>query len=120
MKKENIVTVGLIAGRHPLPVSEFIFNGEIANVLDFPAIAAVIRDFLTDRVGIVTCTDQAINSADYTDIACYTGAKSLVVYVTGLTAVTAELIKQCALNGVSLTLMHFNAADGEYYPQHIF
>ncbi|MGP1608593.1 MAG: hypothetical protein ACTTGJ_01950 [Clostridium sp.] len=62
----------------------------------------------------------AMNSADYSDYLVFKGEKSLIVYVTGLTAVTAELIGVCARNGVSLTLMNYDASTGEYKPQVIF
>lgn len=31
----NKIQLGLVAGRHPLPVDDFIISGEITNVLDF-------------------------------------------------------------------------------------
>lgn len=61
-----------------------------------------------------------MDSDDYTDVECLVGKNELVVYVTGLTLVTAELIKVCALNGIKLTLMHYNSVTGEYVAQGIF
>ena len=112
--------VGLIKGRHQMPVNQYIFDNTIEDVHDYAKISATIMSFLETEVGIGCCTSQALNSFDYTDIQCLTGLKSLEVYVTGLTPVTAELIKLCALNGVSLTLLNFNVQTGKYERQVIF
>lgn len=114
------ITVGLIQGRHEMPVDEYIFDKEIENVHDYEKISTEILEFLEDKVNIGVHTGQALNSYDYTDIQCLGGRKNLEVYVTGLTPVTAELIKLCALNGISLTLFNFNSATGDYERQPIF
>lgn len=115
----NTVTVGLIAGRHELPVDRYIFD-EIKDVLDFEAVKAGVSAFLQEQVGITQKTGTCINQNDYTDVQMFSGCKKLVVYVTGLTSVVAEVISQCALNGVSLTLMHFDRDSGKYVPQRMF
>lgn len=114
------VTVGLIKGRHEMPVDEYIFENQIENVHDYKKISAKILEFLENKVNIGVYTGQALNSYDYTDIECLGGNKSLEVYVTDLTPVTTELIKLCALNGISLTLFNFNSATGDYERQTIF
>ena len=93
-----------------MPVDKYIFEGDIQNVHDYEKISAKILEFLEDEVSIGV----------YTDIQCLQGNKKLEVYVTGLTPVTAELIKLCALNGISLTLFNFNSVTGEYERQVIF
>ena len=113
------IMVGLCAGRHEMPVSEYIFD-EVEDVLDFKAISDRIFYFLRDRVGFSVTPGCGINQADYVDIEVFRGDKELVLYVTGLTSLTAEVIRLCALHGISLTLMHFNRETGEYVPQHIF
>jgi hypothetical protein len=42
------------------------------------------------------------------------------VYVTGLSAALAAVIRGCAYNGVPLTLMHYDRDTGEYAEQVIF
>lgn len=79
-----------------------------------------IADFLNNEVGIKTVDGSAINQFDYTTVQILRGKNELVVYITGLTPVVAELIRQCALNGVSLTLMHYNREANAYVPQNIF
>lgn len=111
--------VGLIKGRHEMPVDSYIFN-EIKDVFDFKTMEKTIVEFLVREVGIETRIGSGLNQNDYTDIQIFKGKSKLVVYITGLTAVTAALIKICAMNGVSLTLMHFNNATCSYEEQHIF
>jgi len=114
------VLVGLIKGRHAMPVNQFIFNETIENVHDYDSMARTILEFLAKEIGIVNKYAPALNQYDYTDVLCLQGAKELVVYVTGLTCVTAELIRCCALNGVNLTLMHYDNATQNYVAQRIF
>lgn len=111
--------VGLINGRHDLPVIEFIFD-TIEDVLDFKSIKNGIANFLNKEIGIKTVDGSAINQFDYTTVQILRGENELVVYITGLTPVVAELIRQCALNGVSLTLMHYDREANAYVPQNIF
>ena len=59
----------------------------------------VILNFLEKEVGITTITRMSLNQYENTDVEYFCREKTLVVYVTGLTSVTAALIKYCALNG---------------------
>lgn len=113
------VEVGLVKGRHEMPVSRYVFEA-IADPTDFEVMALVASDFVLQEVGIIIRVGRPLNSADYTDLPCYTGARELVVYVTGLTAATAAVIKVCAIYGVHLTLMHYDRTAGGYVPQRIF
>lgn len=106
-KNNNVVTVGLVEGRHEMPVSSYIFKS-INNVLNFTAIDNTIINFLETKVGIHTTYGFGLNQNDYTDVEIFEGKKELVVYVTGLTAATASLVKLCAMNGVRLTLKHYD------------
>lgn len=94
MEKQNII-MGLVEGRHPLPVSDYIFE-EVANVLDFDALNKGVEAKLADVNG---------------------DKERLTVYVTGLTAATASVISYCASKGIELTLMHFDRESGNYLPQ---
>lgn len=97
MEKLEPVVVGLIAGRHSLPVSEFIFAGEIQDVLDFRSLAKTIDQFLVDRVGVSVVSGCGVNQDDYTDVRVWCGRRDLVVYVTGPTAVSTELVAASTL-----------------------
>ena len=116
MKK---IYVGLIKGRHDMPVDEFIFD-QVVNPCDFNAIKRVANDFVVSRCNVTKSYQVAINQADSTEVECFTSDVELNVYVTGLTACTAAIIQVCALNGVNLVLHHFNSASGEYVKQVIF
>ena len=113
--------VGLIKGRHDLPVEDYIINYNIIDPYEeYEKIKESINNFLIEKIGIAIKNGCAINQASYSDVPCYQGSEALVVYVTGLTIVTSELVKQCMLNGVRLTLMHYNAKTGEYFAQAIY
>ena len=91
------ISVGLVRGRHEMPVEGYIFEN-VENVLDFAFLREGAEKFVA---GI---------PAD----------AGLELYVTGLTAATAEVIRACAVAGVALTLRHFDRETGLYVPQKIF
>lgn len=113
-KIRETVTVGLIKGRHEMPVTKYIFEDKIENVFDFNAIDEHIYNFIAQEVGFTIAYGYAINQNDYTDVGILKGLKDLVVYVIGLACITASLIKICMAYGISLTLMHFDRESGEY------
>ena len=119
MTQSDTITVGLIKGRHDLPVSDYIWD-EIPDVTDYKAMDRHVISWIGTHVGISRRISMAVNAAGYDDGLVFEGDRYLVVYVTGLTACTASLIKMCALNGISLTLMHFDRESGAYKPQAIF
>lgn len=45
------------------------------------------------------------------------GVEVLDLYVTGLTVALVEVINLCRIEGIALTLWHFDRATGDYYPQ---
>lgn len=114
--------VGLIKGRHELPVSEYIFNEELSFPLDYRKLDEIVADFIEKNIEIETASGIAINSVPEggSDHLYYVSKKRLVVYVTGLTACTAAVIKICMYYGVHLTLMHYDPVTQEYMPQIIF
>ena len=112
----SVITVGLIRGRHDLPVEEYIFDG-IEDVHDYRGIHKGICDFIDTHIGVSVKTGTGVTQASYEDVRVFRGDRELVVYVTGLTAVTAELVAVCIANGISLTLMHYDTESGNYIPQ---
>lgn len=112
------VKVGLIKGRHAMPVSDYIFH-DIDDVMDFKGMDSVVTRFLEETVGIDVANGRAINSHSYADDAVFVGRHRLVVYVTGLSAALAALVAGCARNGVRLTIMHWDNKSGEYVPQEV-
>lgn len=115
------IRVGLV-NEYEMPVDEYIFN-QMNNPLDIVAIRKVIAEFLAEEVGIEQYYGSGLNQCDYTDVQCFRGEKELMVYLPGKTAMTmavAELISLCALNGIKLTLMHYQKDAGIYQPQKMF
>lgn len=118
--KMNEVRVGLIKGRHEMPVEEYIFDGPILDVHDYTHISDIIVEFLENRVGIGRKIGVGFDQDSYDEVPLLCGKADLVVYVTGLTPVTAELVFACIRNGVKLTLMNYDSGTGNYVPQPMF
>ena len=116
---ENAVVVGLCAGRHDMPVGEFIFPTEV-DPTDFRAMSRTVDAFLDTRVGTHISWGPRRNAASVDDedgVEFICGNRPLVVYVTGLTACIAAVIRGCVYNGVDLTLLHYDRTTGKYIPQ---
>lgn len=113
------VKVGLIMGRHEMPVEDYLFR-EIANVLDFESMEAKVEKWIRKNIHFKYTYGGHPSQVDYTDVKMITSVERLVVYITGLTSVTAALIKICSAMGVKLTLMHYDREEDRYLPQIIF
>lgn len=115
----DAVVVGLCAGRHDMPVEEFIFP-QVADPTDFAGMQHTVDEFLADRVGVHYAYGPRYNAVATDvedDVEFFAGDHPLVVYVTGLTACVAAVISACAHNGVDLMLIHYDRASGGYVPQ---
>ena len=117
---EKTVILGSVKGRHAMPVSDFIFNEAIEDPTDVNAIRQHVKNVLTKKIKLGVRTGAGLNQESYEDVLVWSGDKSLTLYVTGLTIVTTEVIRFCAINGVALTLKHFNSASGDYFDEVIF
>lgn len=106
--EEKKVVVGLCAGRHEMPVSEYIFD--TVEPTDFDGMEKTVGTFVLERVGLSTFWRN--------DEIYVRGNAELIVYVTGLTACTAEVVATCAKNGICLTLIHYNRESGMYEEQY--
>lgn len=121
MMNEFEIRVGLIKGRHEMPVERYIFDEPIEDVTDYHKIEEHILNFVKTEVGVhTTHFGAAVNAVTAEDAHVWAGDKRLTVYVTGLTAVTAALIRVCLMYGVNLTLMHYDITCGLYKPQVIW
>lgn len=98
--KEKVHKLGLIKGRHDLPVDAYILE-EVSEVLDFQEIESKVKKSLDA----------------YTEKMLVDSFPHLYVYVTGLTSATIEVFKYCLEQGVLLTFMHFDRESGSYLPQ---
>lgn len=85
---------GLCAGRHDIPVKEYIFD-EIVNP--------------TDRIGMYKIANDKIPS----------DAESIDLYITGLTPAAMAVVSVCAKRKIKLTAWHYNRETGKYYSQYV-
>lgn len=119
--KRDILSLGLVAGRHNMPVDGFVLES-VADVTDVEAIRKAVYASLADKLGgdiRVTDYGPCINGVEE-DTCHYQCDVELHLYVTGLTIVALEVERFCAMNGVPLVAYHFNRETGEYIPQRIF
>ena len=94
------LTIGLVEGRHDLPVTEFIYQeGDITFPLDMGHLAE-IADKRLSQLGAITYT-------------------SLDVYVTGLTAATLAVMRVVFVRGYLVTFHHFDRDSGSWIPQDV-
>ena len=116
--KNNKIVCGLIRGRHDMPVAEYIFDEAIKDVHDYCGIRKHIQQYVLSHMNINITCGIPVNGID--DAYIYAGDTELIVYVTGLTPVTVELVKVCLFNGIPLTLMNYDISTCEYREQVVF
>ena len=95
---ENIknIKVGLVEGRHDLPVSDFIYQeGDITFPLDMKKLAQ-IADKRLSEAGAISSFEDRFNPT------------SINLYVTGLTAATTAVIRVALVKGYLLTLYQYH------------
>lgn len=98
------LAVGLVAGRHYMPVSNYIFeNVDNDLMFDYELQDQICKRFVSDNL----MNDGVVNV-------------DLVVYVTGLQCVLASLIKITREFGVNLELRHYEAKSNSYRSQVIW
>lgn len=90
--------IGLIKGRHSLPVENYIFDKDIEDPTNLDKMYKVV--------------EEKLKNVD--------PKETLEVYVTGLTVALTTVIKYCFNNDINLTLYHYDTKSGEYFPQIIF
>lgn len=89
--------LGLVNGRHSMPVEDYIFEGEIKDPLNFTEMATVIENRFKEL---------QIRSED-----------EVSLFVTGLTAATVEVINACKKHNISLYLYHYDKDSNNYRKQ---
>lgn len=99
------IRAGLCAGRHELPVAEYVFEKPL-DPTDFAAMREQAHLFVRERVGYRICRDYAPNQRGVwgdAETRGRFGLGRLVLYVTGLSAALAAVIDACVYYGVPLT-----------------
>lgn len=99
--------VGLIAGRHEMPVNNYIFTREFNDeeIFDY-----ALMNMLANKWMAENCYDSRGNVV-----------KDLLVYTTGLTSAMLTVTKICHERQINLTVLHYNFRNTKkYVPQKIF
>lgn len=110
------IVVGLIKGRHELPVKEYIFD-EIKDPSDIRTIEMTALQWVEEKCHV---KKNYVSVNGGVSIRRKSAPITLVIYVTGLTVALTSVLKACALNGVRTVLMHYNSVTGEYVEQEMF
>lgn len=92
------IRLGLINGRHPLPVDNYILE-EVADPMNMAAI----------HVAVYQSLDALLANASNNVL--------VELYVTGLTSVSIEAIQYFIQNGIEYVAMHYNRDTNSYIPQ---
>lgn len=110
---KEILEVGLIKDRHKMPdkIKDYIFDSPIREDLmfNYTKLDGIVSEFLLNNI--------RVRKDKYNN---FVGEKDLVVYTTGLTCAVGAVCKMCRLNGINLTLMHYNNKTKFYEPQIIW
>jgi len=97
--------IGLIRGRHDLPVNEYIFD-EIKDVFAFDEMRQVCSDFINKKEASIDFNED--------------NPLHLEVIVTGLTVATVCLLQEVNSRAyINLTLYHYDITSGEYIAQKV-
>lgn len=113
ISKRETLKVGMIKDRHEMPewIKTYIFNSAIPRheINNFAKLDGTVSEFLLSNIKVMKDKDGN-----------FCGDRDLEVYVTGLQSPLASIIKMTQINGINLTLMHFNPAINAYEPQVIW
>jgi len=105
--RDDVISVGMVADRHIMPVKDYIFKGALSQALMFnfdkqeAIVEQYIREHIPFRNGVPT--------------------KCLCVYATGLQMVFGSIVRVCFRMKINLTIMHYNVgSNNSYSPQVIW
>lgn len=93
---------GLVKERRGLPVEEYIFESAIEDEYDY----TVIREVIASKLGELSFTKE-------------NGFHKAVVYVSGHTPVTVEVIKFCLTHFIPLELVNYDRKSESYAGQSV-
>ena len=112
------LNLGVCSGRHEMPVDNFVFD-KIVDPTDVKALEGKALEWY--RSNVTPLIEEGLNV-------------DINIYVTGLTVATIAIVKvfqsehefavdydnPTIVHNGQITLWHFNAAGGDYYPQPLF
>ena len=117
--ENEIISVGLVAGRHDIPVSEYIFPDGIDDVTDFVGMEQIATKFFKKIYSLGSHTEWN-STPDYTDYEISVGDYVVRIYVTGLTAALIAAINAANVFQVRVQIMHFDRNTNTYIPQDLY
>lgn len=99
---QNYVSIGLIAGRHDMGVSEYIYDKVDQDLLfDFDKQYELALKYLKNKIPFKNGK----------------ATKGVYLYTSGLQSALQSATKACLELDIPLTVMHYNAAEKAYIPQ---
>lgn len=107
IKKLNsrVISCGLIAGRHEIPVDKYIFDDINAGLMfNFDKQREICLEFINKHIEFVNGEPNKI----------------IELYATGLKSALATVQSICTELKIPLTIMHYDAVSMTYKPQSIF
>ena len=93
LPESHTLAIGLCEGRHPMPVTNYLFPQIVENPCDIKA--------------LYETADRAIPE----------GISNLRIYVSGLTQALTATIRVCQDRCINLILMHYDREQNRYYPE---
>jgi hypothetical protein len=121
LKEVNIMmekTMGLVKGRHEMPVDDFIFGG-LLDPTDIEGLEEIACDRLSELFTDVFVSVTSLpNQANFTNVPVYKRGR-LNLYVTEFTAALVAVLNADRCLGIDVTLYHFNFITGDYNTQEV-
>ncbi|WP_031368526.1 hypothetical protein, partial [Clostridium botulinum] len=124
MRKENVIKLGLIKGRHPLPVEKYVLEESEIKAFTKKELQPLIKESL-EKLGIkqyypfvdeclVSFWDIKDNQINVDDI------PQIQLYITGLTIVTLTTLELLNKWCYDVEIIGFNPNTKKYYSQGLF
>lgn len=110
--------LGLVAGRHQMPVDDYVLES-VSDPTDIDGIRDAVYKSLSAKLDghVKQCYGIGLNQTDSTDVLGFHSDVKVELFVTGLTAVTLAVVEFCAANGVPLVCYHYDRDTGDYIAQ---
>ena len=125
---EDIIKLGLIKGRHELPVENYIVEESELNVFTKEELQPIVEKGIKKYLELYTLCTYAYEivepsvewwNKDKKGISSY-NIPTIQLYITGLTIVTLIAVEILINGGYDVEIMGFNPITKEYYSQGLF
>ncbi len=105
MSEKEVIKLGLVAGRHPLPVDQYIVSEELTSRL-----TQLLEEGNYDGITHLVHSQLKVLLDNEGDV-------KVELYITGLTAVALAALSWCNANGVEVVAMNYDRETGKYLSQ---